>query len=176
MVLIGNCTPEEEHIITLLRAGTLIQDIWSRKRNTKVEIGIDALVRAIGLLNDKAEERLVKAFIGVPQKACLKEEGLALNCIPYCEDERLSLQYFGTTYKSIAIPADTPTISEESRQMLLDTLCCFFNMDHAKPKNSGALRNAWMRAKQAQEDHQEKIFREEEEMQAMEGRFDSMHI
>ncbi len=42
MVLIGNCTKEQDHMITLLKAGTLIQDV-QLKSGSKVDLGIPAL-------------------------------------------------------------------------------------------------------------------------------------
>ena len=75
----------------------------------------------------------------------------------------------GVWYKSIKIPSDTPTISDEDRQVLLETLCCFFNLDDCKPKRKGGpLMAAWLRAKQAQMKSQLQIFRTEEELQKLE--------
>ena len=73
MVLIGDCTSEQDHTITLLKAGTLVQDIWS-DAGSKVELGIPALLRAIDRLNVRAENRLLQAFPAVTVKACTMKE------------------------------------------------------------------------------------------------------
>ena len=165
MVLIGECTQEQESIIMLLKAATLLQETRSETGKT-VQLGIPALVRAIGRLNEAAEKRLLQAFKGKPTKACdLKEiEGFGVTI--YCEDERLSLRYPGTIYNSIRTPEGTETISNADRDQLLDTLVCFFDLEHCKPKNKKGLHQAWLHAKEAQTQHQHRIFWTEAELQA----------
>ena len=72
-------------------------------------------------------------------------------------------------YNSVKIPCDTPIISDDNMQVLLETLCCFFNLDDCKPIRKGSPRMvAWLRAKKAQEKSQLKIFRTEQELQRLE--------
>ena len=167
MVLIGDCTAEQDHTIALLKSGTLVQDIWS-DAGSKVELGIPALLRAIDRLNVRAENRLLQAFPGISVKACTSKEIKEIGVNPYCEDGRLSLKFPGTYYKSISIPSNTPTISDAARQELLDTLVCFFNLDDCKPKSNNELMNAWRTARKVQEEQQQQIFFTEAELQARE--------
>ena len=65
----------------------------------------------------------------------------------------------GLSYKALHIPTDgTPVISDVDRHSLLDLLICFYNFEHNKPKNSGALMDAWRRAMQILDERRQLFF------------------
>ena len=167
MAIIGKCTPEQDHIINLIKAGKLVQQIRTKDGST-VELGIPALVRAIDRLNILAENRLLQSFPSISRKACDWDDLRNHQVTPYCENEALSLRWLGAYYKSISIPDDTPTMEDGVRQELLDTLLCFFNLDNCRPKNKGELMTAWKKARATQERQRNQIFFTETELQKRE--------
>ena len=169
MVLIGEVNEEENHLIGLIKAGKLLEHIKAQhKGRGMVKLGIPALVRAIDRMNELAGAKIIQDFPHELTKACSIEEIANHQVKSYCEDARLSLKYPGTYYKAIVVSEEIKAISPIARQELLDTLVCFFNVDRCKPKKPGACRNAWNRAKDAQEKLRHKIFWTEEELQMQE--------
>ena len=157
-------------MITLLKSATLLKNYKFNGGNLQVTLGIEALVRAIDRLNEAAEDRLVKQFPTTSTKSCSLEEIESFSVYPYCEDTSLSLGFPGQYYSSISI-RDTPTITDEAREDILNTLLCFYDLDHCKPKkNNGELMDAWRKARARQEEHQHKIFWTEAELQALEDK------
>ena len=167
MAIIGKCTPEQDHIINLIKAGKLVQQIKTEDGST-VELGIPALLRAIDRLNSAAKNRLLQSFPSISRKACDWDDLRNHQVTPYCENEALSLRWLGAYYKSISIPDDTPTMEDGVRQELLDTLLCFFNLDNCRPRNKGELMTAWKNARATQERQRNQIFLTETELQKRE--------
>ena len=90
MVLIGQTTPADEHIITLLRSGKLLEQVMTATGGT-LDLGASALLRAIHNLNASVESRLISVLSKTNTKACSVDEIRRLGVIPYCEDKRQSL-------------------------------------------------------------------------------------
>ena len=90
MVLIGQTTAADEYIFTLLRSAKLLEEVKT-KSGGKLQLGVNALLRAIRNFNESAESRLISVFLTTNTKACSMDEIRSYNVQPYCEDERLSL-------------------------------------------------------------------------------------
>ena len=150
-VVIGNVTTEQEHTITLLKSARLITTAVGTKNLLEKEIGIPALVDAIEKLNTECEGRLIAS--NLPRKtitAASANEIKNKQIIPYCEHSALSLSHPGLPYTAMVVNESTPVITDDDRQRLLDVLTCFYDLTEVKPKNAGALMNAWKKAEAKQ--------------------------
>ena len=91
IVLLGHCTEEQDHTISLLKSGRLIQEIFGTEGH-KVELGLKAIIDSIERLNNEAEEQFCQIFPTVVRASAnlqdMDEKGLH----PYCQDARLSLK------------------------------------------------------------------------------------
>ena len=99
---------------------------------------------AIERLNDRCENKL-KSLVECRWVRSATKEDVKNVCgwVPYCEDQRLSINGGGELYKALYIPKDTPAISDEARADLLALFCSHHSMEECRPKNKGQMMDAW---------------------------------
>ena len=145
MVVIGKPAPQEEHTITLLKTAELVTKVKVGGR--EMSLGTKALIKALDKLNSEAEKRIMNSSLPkIKIRAATKEEMKTKGLLPYCEHRSLSLSQPGVTYNALQTLEDTPVISPEDRQSVLDALVCFYSFENNKPKNKGPQMEAWQAA------------------------------
>lgn len=151
MYVIGDCTPEQEHTITLLKSAQLM--IEANINGRAVALGKRALIDALDRLGEKAQSKILQSSLPVRRvRAAGIEELKKSGLFAYCENPSLSLAHPGVVYNALQASADTPTIQDVGRQTLLDALVCFYDFSHNKPKNTGPLMDAWRKALETQDE------------------------
>ena len=134
----GEVTAEQDHIIRMLRAATLlVQSKWNTEKK--------ALLNAIHELNDQCEKKLISSAEVRNIRACTSAD-VKEKCSykPYCEDPRLSLNNAGEIFKALYLPPDTTsTIGKDRLDDLLLIMAMYCNWADVKPKNSGQAKTAW---------------------------------
>ena len=124
----------------------LLLEAYDKKTNAKIPLGKQAIINAIIKLNERAEKRILETLPHIRVQTASRQEINEKGLYAYCEDPALSLSEPGLVLQALQVPEDTPSISDEDRQHLLDVLCCFYDFSNNKPSNTGALRDAWNRA------------------------------
>ena len=133
MVVIGKPTPQEERTITLLKTAELVTKVKVGGRD--ISLGAKALIKALDKLNSEAEKRIMNSS--------LPKIKIRTGLLPYCEHPSLGLSQPGVTYNALQTLENTPVISAEDRQSVLDALVCFYSFEKNKPKNKGPQMDAW---------------------------------
>ncbi len=150
MVVIGDVTTAQEHTITLLKSAQLMFEAHGVVTNTKIPLGRQAIIDAIVKLNKRAEKRILETLPHIWVQTASRQDINKKGLYVYCEDPALSLSEPGLVFNALAVLEDTPSISDEDRQHLLDTRCCFYDFSKNNPSNIGALGDAWNRAQETQ--------------------------
>ena len=145
MVVIGDASAEQEHLITILRGAQLILE-YTKADGSKTKLGRTAIVEAIERLNDTCEERILSCMPTIKKQTATVEEIKSRQVFTNCEDTGLSLGNPGIVYKALDVPEDTPVLCDQDRQQLLDVLCCFYDLSNNQPANKGVLWKVWGQA------------------------------
>ncbi len=98
-------------------------------------MGTKALIKALDELNSEAEKRIMNSSLPKIQiRSATKEEMTKKGLLPYGEHRSLSLSQPGITYNALQMLEDTPVISPEDRQSVLDALVCFYSFENKQSK------------------------------------------
>ena len=142
LVMIGDVTPEEEHMITCIKSAVLLE-ATVLITGEKVAIGVPAIINGIRWLNDQCEQTLLASNLPkVWRKAVRRETIQNTQIIPYCQRPQMSLSEYGITYCALQASDDTPAIDPAFCRRLLETLCYFYTFT-GKPTSKGALATAF---------------------------------
>ena len=133
MVVIGKPTRQEEHTITLLKTAELVTKVKVGGR--EMSLGTKALIKALDKLNSEADKRIMNSSLPkIKIRAATKEEMKTKGLLPYREHPSLSLSQPGVTYNALQTLENTPVISAEDRQSVLDALVCFYSFEKKQTK------------------------------------------
>ena len=136
-LFLGNISKENDHIIGMFRAATLLKKAqWDTAKKS--------LLNAIHELNNDCEQQLIHLAECRNIRSCTMDD-VEIKCSykPYCEDKRLSIESGGEIYKALYLPPETPVISEERLDRLLCIMAMYVDWNAVKPKNAGEAKNAW---------------------------------
>ena len=146
MAAIGDVTPEEEHFITILRMSQLYLHCEDAD-GIHYELGHKALVKTIKRMNEEAHDKILLSSLPIIRVTSAdRSKILAKGIYQYCEDETLSLANPGAIYNALRVSKKTRVVGTQERADIFYALLCFYDLSEAKPKNSGALMDAWKHA------------------------------
>ena len=135
--MIGEMSEKHSFILDLLRSAVLLESSSGKTTQSK-------LMSALERLNHECDEQL-KHLVECRYIRSCTYETFKQRCTwePYCEDPRLSLSFGNQMYKALYIGSDTPTMSVDARELLLECLCAHYDLEPLKPKSKGAKFRAW---------------------------------
>ena len=138
VAFIGETTPAIEAKINFLKACNILERIDGKPITKEV------LLAVIDQMNEEQEHRLMH-MMGVQTFTAMDPSGC--NVTPYCEDQRLSMQRTGTTFRALdltALPDDPATLTPEDAEMVVEMAAAFMDLDTFMPTEPAAkkARNA----------------------------------
>ena len=108
----------------------------------------ETIIKAVKKVNEKSNNEIAKKLKTHTYRAATKEMIRACDVHPYCENPALSLAVGGQKYKTIKAPDDITVIDPGLRAHIIDTHCCFYNLENVTLENNGPkLRAAYNRAR-----------------------------
>ena len=147
IVLLGKCNKMQDHVITMLQTATLL-------KASNWDVDNESMLNAIQRLNEECYMKLITLSQCRTIRACTRDD-IEQRCrwTPYCEDERLSINYGGMLYKALYVPQETTPLDDEHRDKVLASLVCFYDLSTCKPqpgcKSAGKKEaHKWMVAQQ----------------------------
>ena len=132
VAFIGETTDAIEAKINFLKACRILEHIGG-KRITK-----DALLTVIEHMNDEQENRLMH-MMGVKMFTANDPSGYVVT--PYCEDQRLSMQRTGTTFRGLdltALAEEPATLTPQDSEMVVEMAAAFMDLDTFVPTEPAA--------------------------------------
>ena len=157
MMVIGPTTSVQEHTISLLKAGKLLEAVELEDGSLQ-DLGKPALVSAIRKLNEEAAEQVVQSQLERHSKKTASMQELRDKGInPYCEDRELSLAQPGVRTNALYLPPETPVISPGLLDELLDLLVCFYDLSDVTAKGH-EIKQALKKAIAVQEARRKEFF------------------
>ena len=130
MYRLGEIDPDTERQITVLKAATLLRELYTKEGDT-YRFSYRALTYQIGKLNDETDRAARAAFpehVWVRRTVSfdyLRRNGM----FPYCEHPDLSLATFGVPYTSLKVPDHVMPIPLQNLRRLLEALACAYNLE-----------------------------------------------
>ena len=139
--------PEDEFLIQMLRAATLLEKIPESQRVlVDGKLPAEDIVSAIEELNQSCEKSLQSLAECRNLRSCNHKE-FKERCPhrePYCCDARLSFAAGGCPFKGLYVPKDTEVIDSGFKSDLLACMIAYHDFAGLeKPKKAGPKRNAY---------------------------------
>ena len=132
VAFIGETTPAVDAKINFLKACNILEYI-DGKPITK-----ELLLAVIDQMNEEQEHRLMH-MMGVNTFTAMDPSGWYVT--PYCEDQRLSMQRTGTTFRALdltALPEEPATLTPEDSEMVVEMAAAFMDLDTFMPTEPAA--------------------------------------
>ena len=138
VAFIGGTTPAIEAKINFLKACNILDHIDGQP------ITKELLLAVIDQMNEEQEHRLMH-MMGVQTFTARDPSGC--NVTPYCEDQRLSMQRTGTTFRALdltALAEEPATLTPQDSEMVVEMAAAFMDLDTFVPTEPAAkkARNA----------------------------------
>ena len=155
MADLGNTPKEIEHMISVCKAATLLDQIFDHQTEEWVDVPYDAVTRVIRHVNRRSANELSRNFLTRRCRAVTKEQCDKRNIIPYCENLGISLHQFGMIYRSILIPPDLQPIDEGLRFTIFESLLMLFDLSQPCPRSD--IKKAWQEARERCQRNERKL-------------------